>query len=202
MAAILPQNIPVLSANAIASYDYIDLSSGLGFINYKGFTTQDSSGIVYNLGTNTVYSATIETAATGTQPVHNFDSSTFNLPRTAKGTAYVSAGCGTTAAGTFQPQVRLQKIAVDGTTITNISAAVSGAALGGSGTTVAMELIPIPLTQTTIGVGEKLRLTFLFSENGNPAGFGHDPQGRSGARVSGASVTTALNCYIPFRIYN
>lgn len=201
MADIIPTEIPILTANAIASYDYIDLSSGLGFINYKGFTTSLSGAVVYNLGTQTVYSHTIAKTDTGADPVINFDSSPFNLPRTAKGTAYVSIGFGIVGGGTANVQCQLQK--VDGSTVTDISPLTSGANIGGAGTSVGMWLVPLTLTQTTIGVGQYLRLGVTITGDGADLHeFGHDPQGRAGVIVSGASVTTALNCYVPFRIYN
>lgn len=202
MAEVLPQNIPILTTNAIATYDYVDLSSGLGFINYKGFTTCLSGATAYNLGTSTVYSYTTTTTDTGGDAVINFDTSPFNLPRTAKGTAYVSLGFGIVGGGTGNVQCQLQKVSAAGT-VTDISALLSGAAIGGSGTSVGMWLVPLALTQTTIGVGDKLRLGITITGNGADLHeFGHDPQGRSGVIVSGATVTTALNCYVPFRIYN
>lgn len=189
-----------------AIYDYTDVASGLGIINYKAFTTEVSGASAavtgYALGTNTVYSTTIATwNTTASTTTMNFDSPPFNLPKTAKGTAYFSCGLACTNGGYVQVTTQLQKW--NGTTATNLSAEISGSyySAGGTATVCKMALLPIPLTQTIIKKGEQLRCVVKFINiTGDDAEIGHDPQGRSGIIVSGASVTTAMNLYMPFRI--
>ena len=201
MSNLLPTGFPLFGSPVSASFDSADIDSGNRYVQYRLFTSSLSGATTYNLGTTDVYSYDISKTGTGGQPNAelNFDSAIFNLPRTANGTAYFSAGFADTTAGTGNVQVILYKVDTAGTE-TALSAQLSGANIGGSGTTLGMWLIPIPLTQTLIKSGEFLRLGVTIWENGNPWEFGHDPQGRPGVWLSGASVTTKSNIYVPFKV--
>lgn len=199
MTNLLPQNFPTLAPAAIASYDYIDLASGLGVVNFKGFTTRVSGASVsYALGTNDVYSDTVGRYTSGAlQATMVFDSSPFNLPRTADGTAYVSLGVAGKATATMSGGCVIQKW--NGTTATAISSPVmSQSYTASAGYLSHMFLLPLPLTQTRIAKGEQLRLIVYFFAD-EESEMGHDPQGRDGLVVSGANVTTKLNLYMPFK---
>ena len=125
-----------------------------------------------------------------------FDSSTFNLQRTIKGTVYISWAA-FTSAGTHAPIFQLQKVAGDGTT-----AAVTTNVTGGNADTDAD--IGLTALETTgavvIGSGDKLRLVITNDiGDGNTITMGCDPMERDDA---GAKLTTktSLKVHVPFRI--
>ena len=82
------------SPEFVASFSFEDIASGLGVITFFGIASQDDSAVDYHLVTNKeVFSQPVGTRRTsqGTTTI-DFDSSTLNLQRTAKGTAFFSAG--------------------------------------------------------------------------------------------------------------
>ena len=200
MAPTLPLNIPIPPSQALANYDFNDISSGLGYIKYDLFTTSLSGTTAFGLTTNSVYSYDISTTDTAGDPEINFDSSAFNLPRTASGTAYANLGFGITGSGTGNVQVILYKVNSAGTE-TALSALLSGANIGGAATTVGMWLVPMALTQTIIKKDEYLRLGVTITGDGADIHeLGHDPKGRDGLLISGGTATTISSVYVPFRI--
>ena len=49
------------SPEVIATYDWVDVANGLGFIDFKGYTTKDfASTVDYHLGSTDVYSTNID----------------------------------------------------------------------------------------------------------------------------------------------
>jgi len=200
MAKILNQAFPPLAPDAIASYDYTDIANGLGVINFKAFTTETSAGVAYVLGTNNIYSAVIGnySSSAGIRTL-TFDSSPFNAPRTADGTAYLSYGVAGAATAQISGAAIIQKW--NGTTATTMGGLVIGPTFtAAAGKLGEMQLLPFNLTQTRIAKGEQLRLVFYMSSAGaDDTELGHDPQGRDGLVLSGASVTSAMNLFIPFK---
>lgn len=191
---------------AVASYDSTDIADGTGSISFYGASTQISGATAYITTKEAVYSATVETARS-TQGVTtmNFDTSAFNLPRTAKGTAYFNCALGAAQNILCHVSVTIQKY--DGTTATNISsgAVVSPTLTGGiTAASQTKEIhLPIPLTQTLIKKGEQLRAVVAFdAENNGACEIGHDPQNRTGTHILTATqpVSSKMIFYVPFKI--
>ena len=141
----------------IETFDFSDIATGLGFEIFYGSPIVDTSGTSYTLLPFAVHSGDELTQTTqigtGTTTV-NFDSSTFNLPRTAKGTAYPSFGLSGTVNNTTSAKVQIAIIHAD-LSVTNISSEFETVQTPVAITT---ELLALPLTQTTIKKGEKLRM--------------------------------------------
>lgn len=197
MAELVPQNIPILTTNAIASYDFIDLTSGLGFrIFYPGVAV-DTGASRYGLLTQTLFSRVLETTSSTTL---DFDTSVFNAPGTIKGTAYLQVPFRADNANSVLITAQIKKINV-AAAVSNISSVITSDTFVGTPTTTSgVFLLEIPLTQTTIGVGEKVRLEIVTTvAGGGTQGIAHDPAGRSS---SSYSVTTNAKLALPFRIYN
>lgn len=216
--ADIPQVIPKGTATAIASYDFQDVASGTGFVTYYPCATLSGTGTFsYKLITITsVYpdqdaggSSTTENTG-GTAPESttlNFDTSAFNLPRTARGTALVNFAVRNPDADVTNCKIsaQIKKVASDGTTVTNLSSAVErnygsggGSALGA--TTTQQIFLELPLTQTQIKVGEKLRLTIILTVddiNDNLVMY-HDPPGRD--LSIGTLYSTQAKLLMPFRV--
>ena len=74
---------------AIASYNYIDIVDGLGFVTFNLTNTQTSALTNYIINNKTlIVSGT--TGLIGATTSYDFKTSAFNLPRTVNGTAYLT----------------------------------------------------------------------------------------------------------------
>lgn len=200
MASVLPSNIPIPPTQSLVNYDYQDVADGTGVIVLYGCVSEDSSAAAYFLTRQAFYSRSIETFTINGAVTMTFDLTAFNISRIAKGTAYFSAGYKQTAGGastTYSVQIKKW----DGTTATNISSAIVSPTLAAA--EQRMILIPIPLTETIIKVGEQLRMVVIATSNDANNAIGHDPQNRDGARVipsTNPSVSTVMTLRMPFRI--
>ena len=141
----------------IETFDFSDIATGLGFENFWATPVIDTSGTSYALLSTQEHSGNDDTE---TEQVGegittlNFDSSAFNLPRTAKGTAYISSTLN--ASGNNAISASGQIAVVDsGGTPTTISSVFETPQLA---TGERSQLLALPLTQTTIKKGEKLRM--------------------------------------------
>lgn len=191
---------------ALANYPYTDVVSGLGFQEFWGIIDADETGAkTYNLITTQEYSAQIEisrgtNAGTST---FNYESSTFNLQRIAKGTAYFSFGWENSANG-GRIKVQLQKLHSNGSTTTNISSELTNELPTSAGDNTAFMVIP--LSETLIGSGEKLRLVvkiILDNSAVHAITVGTDPKNRDGTVItpsSAADMTTVMKFIMPFKV--
>ena len=87
-------NLPVKyrkSTEAIASFSFEDIATGLGVVQFLGTASEDDSGVDYHLITTALEANPVGTsrASQGITTL-DFDSSTFNLQRTAKGTGQLT----------------------------------------------------------------------------------------------------------------
>lgn len=212
--AEIPQVIPRGTQTSVASYDYTDIASGLGFVTYYPCATLSGTGtLAYFLVTTTDVrpdqdaGGASTTNSTVSSLSINFDTSTFNLPRTAKGTAFVNFAVRNPDADVTNCKfsAQLKKVASDGTTLTNLSSAVErnygsggGGALGA--TTTQQIFFSLALTQTQIKVGEKLRLTIILTldDASDNIVMYHDPAGRD--LSIGALYSTQAKVHMPFRV--
>jgi len=206
--AELPQVIPRGQASSIASYDFIDLASGLGFQVYYAISGGEGQTQTYVLSPEQLRSTITYTQRTGAGTTTvNFDTSTFNLPRTVKGVAIFSGDwfSGTTEAKRLT--VKLQKIDIN-SVVTDVSSAVSTYAVDGALNVNAgmnTALLRLPITQTTVKKGEKLRLNILMIVDTGTGAFeiGHDGANRNGSSINLTTyptATTITKIFIPFRV--
>lgn len=207
--------------SATISYDFYDLAEGTGIKKIYGYATTTVSGITYKLGTNIVYADTIETksskitndAGSGYQTVLDldFDLSSFNLPRTIKGTATINLCVNfeplTNIAGAYI-YAKIRKW--DGSSETEIASAQSGLEAPGASDQEHIYCLPIIVPKTHFKKGETLRLSIiatgiaLTSGNGGYITLGHDPQNRDGTEINPSTddptSTTRLEFLCPFDI--
>jgi len=208
------------SPELIATYDWTDVASGLGFVDVKGYVTDDYSGVKnYHLGTSDLYSSNVESLSESSvlnvyvQKVDvDFDASPFQFPRTIKGTgtinfcAGIRKGSGTGADYWGYYDIKLKKW--DGTTETEIAAA-SGAIVENSSTgdKETIQCVPLTIPETRFEAGETLRLTmqgYVKSDGTDAVSsvLGHDPQNRDGTYIVPTSdkLMTKFNFHCPFKI--
>ena len=193
---------------SIASFTFSELVSGLGFIKFFLAGTNDDTGTNYILTEQQIYSThdstrLIETVVnTDTTSTNTFLSSTFNLQRTASGTAILTIGFDFVVSVEGSITATLSKF--DGTDTINLATAVvktlQVSSRNGTWT------FSMPLTETLFKVGDQLKLTILIDHNsagGNFTAYGHDPQNRDGVNVTpstNANSITSSNLLIPFKI--
>ena len=213
----MPINFPLPSENAVASYDYYDIAEGTGM---KMFYLVSVHGD-YILTENPIYAETVEyntgesaltTEFTKIMDV-DYDLSSFNFPKTVKGTAVCSFsffGCkrSGTAATTTKITVRVRKW--DGVTETEIGNATTGD-LTTSGFVYKTTSLIIPLTETNFKIGDILRVTVegwgkeaAGYDSTLEIGIGQDPMNRDATRLKPSTddpvSTTVSKIWIPFKI--
>ena len=201
----LRKDIPPETEQAIASFDFTDLASGTGVEIFFG-TASDSfnSTLDYHLvstGDAKAGRATTQRASAGTTVVE-FETTEFNLQRTARGTAFLSASMGlNNTKGHITGEISI--IHADGGE-TIIADKVSGQSVTiGATDTSEMMFIPLPLTETIIKEGEKLRLSVdIFQASSGNMELGHDPTGEAGSIIplSTTTHTTKMQLLMPFRV--
>ena len=212
-------NFPVLlpqTGEALANYNYTDVSNGSGIEVYYLATTT-SGGLLVG---NTIYShhvmssgALVASDALNLVLTKDFDV-LFNVPKNIKGTAFLSIPWVTqskTTPATIYTQLEVKLKKWNGTTETVISQS-SGA---GQTTTVnvyntmRMDTFEFPISLTHFKKGETLRLNVtgwgrIVSTGAGKIYIGHDPMNRaSGAYdpdFSFGTETTKAQLNIPFKI--
>lgn len=191
---------------ATASFDFVDLASGLGFQTFDATVMKSDSGTSFALVTNQIKSARIETSSGNSGIVNlTFYSSPFNLPRTVKGEAVFSAGYNSAIGGASSGTslaVSLSKWNGTTRTIIGASQALNYTAVSNI---ISQALFLLPCSQTIIKQGEQLRLDVDIESRtagtGHQITIGHDPSDRDGVQVNAASgATTRMRVLVPFRI--
>lgn len=208
----------------LINYTWTDVADGTGVISFKGYVTETSGALTYHLGTADYYSDEdyIEAVYTTSSQTFtkagddDFDLTSFNNPRTIKGTAivnftgWVSVSRDGLSNGYAYFILKVRKW--DGTTETEIAnvttETIETNLLAGINEVFC---VPITLSETSFKKGETLRLTietWLRNDTGSgdstAGGYGHDPQNRDGTYISPstddpASITKLdFNC--PFEV--
>jgi len=156
----LPPRIPPVQEQAIATYSFTDLVSGLGYETFFIIQATDSGAtrsILTPVSMTTVFGVSTddgETTVNGATAETNFDTSVFNLPRTVKGNAYANFKFTNFGGAANSFSVKFQVVHSDLST-DDISSEITSGNLGGI--TTDFRVIEIPLTQTRIKRGEKIR---------------------------------------------
>ena len=87
---VLDQALPIPQETALVTFDFTDIADGSGNITFHPFYTEDVNGFK-SWGLNSVQLAVpTATGSINTDEENIFETSNFNLPKTAKGTAYLT----------------------------------------------------------------------------------------------------------------
>lgn len=204
------------SPDFVATFDFQDVAAGIGYNTYYAFAmVQDGTTRSYFLSpqkdfyTDHNQSGGSTSNSSVSTVTLDFDSSTFNLQRTAKGSAIVYFTVRNPEADITNCQFKAQikKVASDGTTVTTLSSEFTKLFDGTAGTgaipanTSYNVLFMMPLTETIIAQGEKIRLTIKLIEldaTDNIIVY-HDPAGRDFDTI-GANFSTAMKLIMPFKL--
>lgn len=189
------------SSEAAASYDYVDISSGSGYVKYYGFTTTDSGTKLYKLlnrqiVSNNAYTEDTSIVDTTESLDLDFDTSPFNLPKVINGDVFItiphdSTGSdGDNDSGTVT--VTLYKW--DGTTETSLGTETTGAFTPTRNREEST--FKINVSNKLIKKGEMIRLNVIYA--GTEQGTGtmqirihHDPL---------ESTDNPLTMDVPFKV--
>lgn len=204
MASGFPNYIDRIASSKIATYDYTDLVSGLGYQDFYPVVSGDDAAETYHLTTNSsevsFNADVIASGAGGGSVEYNFNTSTFNQPRTVNGTA-IFTGWLEGDGGTSTVTVTFVLYRVDsgsaehqiGTTDVDIDAGI-----GSSGVYINVRF---SCTETTIAIGETLRLSITISTDNLRGIIGSDPADNAGTWIDPATAgSTISKISIPFRI--
>jgi len=193
--AELPKTIPLLSSNAIVSYDWTDIASGLGYVDFYCFSAVDNTTEEYLISDNSgIYSHSKWTIDTNNDTsatlleTYTFTSSPFKTPQDAEGTMYINI---TNYSQSDQYQGRCYCIVsvyhYDGTTETLLGNACTTATTISGGANEfdnKVNCLNCEVSAIKFKIGDMLRAkvaVYGWSSGGTEdlkKGFGLDPAGR------------------------
>jgi hypothetical protein len=184
--------------SAIASFDWQDIATGLGYQDLYGADV--ITGSTYALLPREVYSNSVEvTAAASSSSSFNMDTSIFNTPRFVQGDMIFTSGINNGASGTSNVQIRLVKVA----SVTAIETAITASTNLVHAAAASQSLLTMATcTETAIGVGDKLRLKVYIncpSAGTSRVSLGIDPMNRNTGYI-GSPIPTKMVVSIPFKI--
>lgn len=152
----VPVNFDIPAENTITNYNFMDIVTGLGYIELYGVRLSNSTTTTYLLNPKPLISnGNDELLAAGT---YDFDSDEFKKQTTILGNVILQVETLTTSGITLTATIKL----VRGASVTDLSSAVV------SGTTSAADsniLLPIPITKTILKPSDKIRVTLVVSHN-------------------------------------
>lgn len=218
----MPQFFSNEREKILANYNWIDIATGTGVIVYYGYNTINDTTYTYNLSEKIVFSHSTnsEIGSIPTQDLNmlnrgelDFDLSTFNMPQTIKGTAFLNLGFGVSnndnAGSSVYMIAKIKKW--DGTTETTLATSQTQTITTASGATgQARASMQLSLTETHFKKGETLRLTIeswgkfnslQTASSGATIHITHSPENQDGGLFTVAGIkTTQLKLNIPFKI--
>lgn len=209
-----------LGEGALANYDYVDIANGLGYVEFKGYTSRPAGVLTYHLGKEvmeTGYASTASIVSTerfailvneDTSGAVTFQTSEFNLPRILEGKVFVNFTLDTTLnnADSHIPSATLYL------NDTELGTA-SGASIAGSAIIHTYNL-SFDVSKQKIKRGDviKLKISSVSTDAGvSRVLLEHDPLNRdedsytfSGGdvrrNITASDYPTELNVFVPFRI--
>jgi len=213
MAENLPVNFPIPGESSIASYDWVDVANGTGYIRYylnvactgtgtQGYTLSES-GIYSNV---VAWQSAALTTNANTEVFNNIFVTTLNSPKTINGNALVNiaAKLGGLEASRMYHGVEIIKISGGAETILGHA---SGALIIGTAATPPVmdhenvSLISIPITKTHLKKGDQVGIrlhTYAWKTAASTPSLmyiGLDPMNRTSS-LTGPNILTTTNSIV------
>lgn len=195
----------------IISYDWIDIASGTGYVEFQGYASTTSTGTTYHLTDNPIYSSPDGKIAAGstTNVEFNFDSDAFKRPNKIEGLMHFffttnTAGNG---GGDGTIQVTIEAMHLRGAVETSLGSVTDVAHIGGGD--AGAKIVSIDITRTHFKIGDKLRLEVTLTLVTTVGGawdyaFMHDPLNRDmtfrSIAITAATTPTYFKVLVPFRV--
>jgi len=193
------------SPDSIATYDFIDLDEGVGFVTYYGFDQATSGAVSYALGRSQVFSQNIELSGASAAAWNNikdvdFDIQ-FNMPKVVKGSVRLNIPYHQAGGGSPTSYVFANIIKYDGSTETLMGSVCSKNFQAGSTPTIIN--MKVDVNETVFTPSDTLRVNLVLQAQSDPASthaIYHDPKSRNGwnATVGTNIGSTAFSVQIPF----
>ena len=203
------------ASQAIASYNYLDIEEGVGYVVY--YLGKATAG---NLMRNVAFfSEEIMSSKVGSNELvkqwdYDFDN-TFNTAKSIKGTGlftipYALEESGSPGAYTVALYYIIKVRKWDGTSETEIANATSNTksltgGVGGVNMEEGYAAVEVTIPETHFAAGETLRITIegWYSSGGNSmsAYMGHDPKNRTDELNWGSTFSnTSIEAHIPYKL--
>ena len=213
MAEQLPINFPLPSESAVASYNYVDVETGLGITTYYLAQQKDDGGVDYIMTPYTLAShrsVIVFDAGWGAATTFTFYSGVFNSPRYLKGRIDFNfcAAFNGTAGATMEHEVKVYHY--DGSSSTQIGGTWTSETLTLAAATETMCANgSITSTGTNFKKGDQIKVEVILNRTGSYGDYelGIDPQARDSDQVTPLLVKatypnlfTNFTMDIPFRV--
>jgi hypothetical protein len=199
---------------AVASYDWADIVSGEGYIDFFGFASTSTTGgtVSYHASTNATRSNPKGAGLPNT--TYNFITSTFGRPARIGGTALIYLARGAQAGGspstvTLTTSVTIYKVSGGVDTSIGTVAAKTISLTAGTSEEMEPDVLLCTLTETSIKIGDYLKFAVTLATTGSNAyhsAFAFDPSNADYANYNGGSgititlSNTQLKFSVPFII--
>lgn len=186
-----------LAPAAVASYDFLELATGVGYAKFYCFDTEDASGADYN-----IISEVIETKNQSTNSNNLEFSTTFNQLTTIEGDMFIRMHWGFRDNGngsTLNATVSIQKNGVEVGTVTSED-------LTSTANVSAKEVMKVNIPRTSFATGDVLTAEVTISTSGSIILYfiAHDPEDGGftpgGGWTGGALTESQFKLTIPFKI--
>lgn len=220
MADTVPQNFPPNQPLAIASFDFEDLATGLGYETYYGvcqsfppsalapYTTANPQYFLLDSNATDLYpfdQSTGALTATTTTATLNFDTSPFRITRMVTGKVFFNFLCENGVASSTNCTFSAQLFKWNGTTETAITALQTLDYNGNNSPANALGanakvnfMCAITATDTVVSAGEQLRLKVILTDvDAETIRVYHDPLGRD--LISDTDFSTRMKVKVPFK---
>lgn len=222
MAETLPQNIPIPTSAAVASFNFFDIAEGTGIIEFHGAVHSESNTPGYYLTTTSPYSnqvivsGAVVPANTTTLISNNSFLVKFNRAQNLKGNAKLNicfGGRRDTGSGSENQMYLSGATIKNATTGQTLATSTSDTLMSGSSGVINTfsKIMNIDFDLTGgpyhFAAGDTLSLNLpLWGVGGTAAaiiygGYGADPIGRTdtvGLTLSGSNSTSKMTLYLPF----
>ena len=181
----------------LANYDYTDVINGFGYIEFYPMITDDSTAD-YILSTKPLATKIKMFDRQNNNVTYTFDTTSFNSPRSVKGTAIIS---GALYAASTTAQIKAEFFKVSGGE-TSISSNVGTAVYTPTLNSDTNYLFNVPLTETLFAAGDSLRVKIYFAAGNNLVRFGISPDGSNDAASADYFNDTSpqLKVQVPFKV--
>ena len=166
----------ITNSPAIASYNWVDMNAGTGLEDYYCMQQTNTGGTTYHLitqayagqGTAASYGRTIGASTC------NFDTTVFNLPRSIRGTAYLSCEVNGDSTATVTISAKLQKVSKG--VASDISSTITKTISVSTSVVKSGVFLAIPITSKTyLAINDYIRLVFTCSTDNGTIKIGVDP---------------------------
>ena len=210
MANIMPINIPLPQEPIMANYNWTDVASGVGFVTFDLFQTDNSTATEYRISDNVLGGEGSHAPVSSGTVTFTFDSSPLGTPRVMMGTAFAlfsQAVWSTGGSGNSASVYAVVSICKwDGTNETVLATQTTSTLSRVSALEAVTRSLGFSIAKTNFKIGEQIRIkvavTSAISGTGRTRTI-WDPLNRDSggeASITASTNPTYFKINIPFKI--